>query len=73
MGGATYDVDWTNHQQGRHSDAVTYAAVTARSYPKGGVNVAMMDGSVRWFDDNVHLGVWRAYSTRANGEFLPPE
>ncbi len=71
VGGVTYDVDWTNHQEGRDPSAVTYAAVTSRSYHKGGVNVAMMDGSVRWFDDDVHIGVWRAYSTRAGGEFLP--
>lgn len=71
--GVTYDVDWTNQQEGRHATAVTYAAVTARSHHKGGVNAVLMDGSVRWFSDDVHIGVWRAYSTRAGGEFLPPD
>ncbi len=70
--GVTYDVDWTSQQEGKSSTAVTFAAVTARSHHKGGVNAALMDGSARWFSDEVHIGVWRAYSTRAEGEFLPP-
>ena len=71
--GTTYDVDWTNQQEGKSNTVRTYAAVTARSYHGGGVNVAMMDGSVRWFNDNVNLGVWRAYSTRDGGEIIPAE
>ncbi len=70
--GRTYDVDWTNGREGLPGTTITYAAVTARSHHRGGVNVAMMDGSVRWFSDEVDLGVWRAYSTRDGGEFLPP-
>lgn len=71
--GITYDVDWTNQQEGTSASVPTWAAVTARSYHVGGVNVAMMDGSVRWFADEVDLGVWRAYSTRDAGELLPSE
>lgn len=70
-GGDTYDVDWTNQQEGKSDTAVTYAAVTARSYHTGGVNAALMDGSVRWFADDVNLGVWRAYSTRNGREIIP--
>jgi prepilin-type processing-associated H-X9-DG protein len=71
------DVDWTNKQEGKSHFAATpeysptYAAITARSYFKGGVNVAMMDGSVRNIEDNINLGVWRALSTRNGGERLP--
>jgi prepilin-type N-terminal cleavage/methylation domain-containing protein len=71
------DVDWTNKQEGKNHFAAspdyspTYAAITARSYFTGGVNVSMMDGSVRTIDDNVNLGVWRALSTRAGKEKLP--
>jgi len=54
----------TNQQEGKSDTVPAYAAVTARSYHGGGVNVAMMDGSVPWFIDEVNLGVWRAYSTR---------
>ena len=71
--GTTYDVDWTNQQEGKSTTAATYAAVTARSYHEGGVNVALMDGSVRWFGDDISLGVWQAYSTRDGGEIIPSD
>ena len=71
MGGKTYDVDWTNQQEGTVGDRSTFAAVTARSYHGTGVNAVMMDGSVRSFPNDIHLGVWRAYSTRQDGELLP--
>lgn len=71
--GATYDVDWTNQQEGKSDTAATYAAITARSYHTGGVNASLMDGSVRWFSDEVNLGVWRAYATRDGSELLPSE
>jgi prepilin-type processing-associated H-X9-DG protein len=71
------DVDWTNKQEGKNHFAAspdyapTYAAITARSYFSGSVNVSMMDGSVRSIADTVNLGVWRALSTRAGDEKLP--
>ena len=46
----------------------TYAAVTARSYHPGAVNVAMLDGSVRIVADDVDLAVSRAAGTRAGSE-----
>jgi prepilin-type N-terminal cleavage/methylation domain-containing protein/prepilin-type processing-associated H-X9-DG protein len=73
----TKDCDWTNKQEGKnHFDTApetspTYAAITARSYFGGGVNVSMMDGSVRTIDDGVNIGVWRALSTRNGSEKLP--
>ncbi len=70
-GGREYDFDWTNQQEGRSPTVPTYAAVTARSYHSGGVNVAMMDGSVRTVDERIHIGVWQALSTRAGEEILP--
>lgn len=75
--GTTYDVDWTNHQEGKGinagNDAPTYAAVTARSYYDGGVHVTMMDGSAHWVSDRVDIGVWRAMSTRAGQEIIEGE
>jgi prepilin-type N-terminal cleavage/methylation domain-containing protein len=71
------DVDWTNKQEGKNHFAATpatsptYAAITARSYFPGSVNVAMMDGSVRSIENNINIGVWRAISTRASKEKLP--
>ena len=46
--------------------------VAARSRHPGGVNVALGDGSVRFFSDNVDLiTVWRALATIAGGEVIP--
>ncbi len=74
-----YDVDWTNWREGTGFNAdpqvltPTYAAVTARSYHEGGVNTVMLDGSVHWVANDINLGVWRAYSTRAGEEVIPNE
>jgi prepilin-type N-terminal cleavage/methylation domain-containing protein/prepilin-type processing-associated H-X9-DG protein len=70
-GGVDYDVDWNNQQEGNSPTVPTYAAVTARSYHEGMVNVAMMDGSVRPIEDDINIGVWRALSTRRGQEILP--
>lgn len=77
--GIEYDVDWTNWQEGKDLNAATpattktYAAVTARGYFEGMVNVSFMDGSVRAIDDSIDIGVWQALSTRAGEELLPDE
>ncbi len=71
--------DWNNWQEGKNmgpgGDPMqvypTWAAVTARSYFAGQVNVSMMDASVRAISDDIDLGVWRALSTRAGRELLP--
>jgi hypothetical protein len=79
ISGVTYDVDWTNWQEGKGLAAATptltptYAAVTARSYFSGMVNVAMMDASVRAIPNEINLGVWRAVSTRNGKELLPDD
>jgi prepilin-type N-terminal cleavage/methylation domain-containing protein len=79
VSGVTYDVDWNNWQEGKGLAAATpnltpsYAAITARSYFSGMVNVAMMDASVRAIRNEINLGVWRAISTRAGQELLPDD
>ncbi|GHT17843.1 Ta11 non-LTR retroelement [Planctomycetales bacterium] len=40
----------------------------ARSKHTGGVNVALLDGAVRFIADTVSIDTWRAYSTRDSGE-----
>jgi len=45
-----------------------HAIISARSRHTGGVNVTMVDGSVRFVSDNVDTGVWRAVGTRSGGE-----
>jgi len=71
VNGEVFDVDWTNQQEGKSATVPTYAAVTARSYHGGGVNAVMFDGSVRWFSDDIHPGVWRAFSTRNGRDLIP--
>jgi prepilin-type processing-associated H-X9-DG protein len=67
-GGSTCDVDYVSATESNTGD--TYAAVTARSYHAGVVNVLLMDGSVRAVRDRLSLGVWRALGTRAGGEVV---
>jgi prepilin-type N-terminal cleavage/methylation domain-containing protein len=66
-GGGLYDVDFTTAREGQ-SDAITYAAVTARSHHPGVVNTSLLDGSVRGITNEVDLAVWRALATRAGDE-----
>lgn len=70
VGGPTqpYDVDFVNATESNAAD--TYAAVTARSYHGTGVNVLLMDGSVRFVRSSVPLMTWRALGTRAGSESL---
>ncbi|MDB4331689.1 DUF1559 domain-containing protein [bacterium] len=65
-----YDVDFTNMREGRTSNALTYAAVTSRSHHSGGVNVALMDGSIRFVNNAIDRQVWQDLSTRAGHELV---
>jgi len=62
-------VDFTSFREGQSGGKPTYAAVTARSFHPGFVNCLLMDGSVRPVTDRVSLRIWRAYLTRAGGEY----
>jgi prepilin-type processing-associated H-X9-DG protein len=67
-GGTIYDVDFITATEANLGD--TYAAVTSRSYHAGGVNVLLMDGSVRFVNSGVNQFVWRALGTRNGGEVV---
>ena len=70
-GGEIVDVDFISWPEGRaagNGSLPTYAAVTSRSYHTGGVNVLLMDGSVRFIHDAIPQFAWRALATRAGGE-----
>jgi len=69
-GGKTYDIDFNSSREGISLTAVTYAAVTSRSYHSGGVNVGLADGSVRFTSQSIELRIWRALGTRAGGEVV---
>ena len=45
----------------------------ARSYHPGGVNVLFADGSIRFINDTIPPGLWRALSTRGGGEITSGE
>jgi prepilin-type N-terminal cleavage/methylation domain-containing protein/prepilin-type processing-associated H-X9-DG protein len=44
--------------------------VGASSYHPGGVNVAMLDGSVKFIKSSINRPTWRALSTMAGGEVI---
>jgi prepilin-type N-terminal cleavage/methylation domain-containing protein/prepilin-type processing-associated H-X9-DG protein len=69
-GGVTYDVDFNSRREGLSAALPTYAVVTSRSYHTGGVNVLLLDGSVRFVRDTIAQAVWRALGTRAGGEVV---
>ena len=47
-----------------------YAAVTARSFHTGLVNVLLMDGSVRPASDNINRDLWRNLGSRNDGNVI---
>jgi prepilin-type N-terminal cleavage/methylation domain-containing protein len=69
--GIVYDADVNTHQEGRSATLPSCAAVTARSFHPGIVNVGLMDGSVRSVRNSIELATWRALGTRAGGDVLP--
>ncbi len=49
-------------------DSMQFAALTARSWHPGGVNVLLLDGSVRFVADGISTPIWRALGTARGGE-----
>lgn len=68
--GILEDVDFVSQEESLAPAAITYAAVTARSYHAGVVMIALMDGSVRPMTNYVSLDVWRGLSTRVGSELF---
>jgi prepilin-type N-terminal cleavage/methylation domain-containing protein/prepilin-type processing-associated H-X9-DG protein len=48
----------------------TYTMVNASSFHPGGVNVAFLDGSVKFIKNSVNPNAWWAISTKAGGEVV---
>ena len=71
--GNTYDIDYNSQQEGRSATQPTYAAITARSFHPGIVNVLYMDGSATALDNAIARTAWRALGTRASGEVVADE
>jgi prepilin-type processing-associated H-X9-DG protein len=64
----TPDVDLNSERE--RIGGPTYAAVTARSYHPGGVNIVLGDGSVRFVKNSIDGWLWRALGTVAGGEVI---
>ncbi len=73
VAGKTFDIDWTNMQEGKSPTIGTYAAVTARSYHPQGIQVLLMDGSVHFITNDIDLTTWRSLATRNKREPIPGE
>ncbi|MGY8767781.1 MAG: DUF1559 domain-containing protein [Pirellulales bacterium] len=64
-------IDFTNQREKTATvGSPTVAAITARSFHPGIVNVAFMDGSVSTIADTIDLTTWRGLSTRNGGEVV---
>ncbi len=74
MGGQTVDADYNSWQEGKNGSAgsPTFAVVTSRSFHPGGVDVALVDGSVHAIAETIDLQTWRAIATRQGGEIASP-
>ena len=68
--GLFYDVDYVASRDGSSATAKSYASMGSRSYHSGGVNVLLMDGSVRFVASTIDLVTWRALGTRNGGEIV---
>jgi len=69
-GGVNYDIDFSSSREGLTTNRPTFAAVTSRSHHTNGVNILLMDGSVRFVNNAVSPTTWRALGTIAGGEVV---
>ena len=63
---------YANESKG-YSDTVIWSLGTmvgASSYHPGGVNVGLLDGSVKFIKDSVNLATWGAIATKSGGEVV---
>jgi prepilin-type N-terminal cleavage/methylation domain-containing protein/prepilin-type processing-associated H-X9-DG protein len=69
FGGVAYpDIDLIAQRE--EEGGPTFAAITARSFHPGGVNVLMADGSVKFIKDTINGPTWRSLGTVAGNEVV---
>jgi len=56
------------NENGNHPDAWWHEKAAARSHHSGGVNAAMVDGSVKFFSNTINFVTWRQLGTRSGQE-----
>ncbi len=64
------DIDFISASEGNTANQFSYAVITSRSFHTSGVNVLLMDGSVRFVNNGILAATWQALGTRAGGEVL---
>jgi hypothetical protein len=64
----TFDVDYISLPERAMTTGDTFAAVSARSYHTGIVNVLFMDGSTHSISSGISRQIWQALGTRAGNE-----
>ncbi|MCR9199872.1 MAG: DUF1559 domain-containing protein [Planctomycetaceae bacterium] len=62
--------DYTSCREDKSCSGPTYAAITARSYHTGIVQVVLMDGSTHSISNNIDLGVYRNLGARDDGNVI---
>jgi prepilin-type processing-associated H-X9-DG protein len=62
--------DPMDHVYGRRIGSYAYSLDPPTSYHPGGVNLLLLDGSVRFIQETIAPGPWRALGTRAGGEIV---
>ena len=74
QGGGYSHVTMPNKQscvfKGDTSNTAYYTLIGASSNHPGGVNVALLDGSVRFVKDSINPAAWRALATKSGGEII---
>lgn len=73
LGQPAHNIDMDLNGINEEDGGPTFAAITARSYHPGGVNVLLADASVRFVRNDVDGLVWRALGTVADGEAMANE
>ena len=58
---------YNEHGTGPNTDI---SLMGAQSYHPGGVNVTLLDGSVKFVKDSINPAIWRAIATREGGEVV---
>lgn len=61
---------WPTMLDDFHARTIVVGVFTARSFHPGGVNILLMDGSVRMVRNDVASSIWRALSTRSGSEVV---
>lgn len=66
----SYDCSFDRGIEDYNGRTIHSGTFAATSYHPGGVNVMLMDGSVRFQKDGISMSIWKSLSTRDGGEVI---